>query len=163
LSHRGHYINFWHSTALRLYRYAGRMENDPTKHHHKLLRDVIILQAKLFVEALRDVALSPVTLAAALLDFALSHQQTPRYFYRVLRWGRQSDEWIDPWSASEHGQGKRQEGLDALLSSVEQAVNDPAHGARRARVLKRWAERHVSRARRRIESSHTPGPPPPPA
>ena len=138
------------------------MENDPNTNNHKLLRDVIVLQAKLFVEALRDVALSPVTLAAAVLDFALSRQQTPRYFYRVLRWGRQSDEWIDPWSASEHGQGKHQEGLSALLSSVEQAVNDPAHGARRARVLKRWAERQVSRARRRIESGQPPNPPPPP-
>lgn len=136
------------------------MENDPKSHNQKLLRDVIILQAKLFAEALRDVVLSPVTLLAALLDLALSKRQTPQYFYQVLRWGRRSDEWIDPWSAAEHRQGKRKAGLDALLSSVEQAVNDPAHGARRARVLRRWAERQVSRARRRIENGQTPPPPP---
>ena len=35
------------------------------------------------------------------------------------------------------------------LSRVEEVVRDPQTGARRARVLKRWAERQMARARKR--------------
>lgn len=141
-------------------RYAEGMETPQKSQPQKLFRDVLILQCKLLVEAARDLALSPITLAAALMDFAMSKQQSPRYFYRVLRWGKQSDDWIDPWSSSEQTDGKGREGLNALLANVEVAINDPALGARRARVLKRWTERQVSRARKHIEHGSPTKPPP---
>ncbi|MGE4070755.1 MAG: hypothetical protein AB7E72_06225 [Lysobacterales bacterium] len=137
------------------------MDTDSAKHSNTIVRDVLILQCKLLVEALRDVVLSPIALGAAMLDLAMSKQQPPRYFRQVLNWGKRSDEWIDPWSAAEKAGGKGQDGLNALLAQVEVAVSDPAQGARRARVLKRWAERQLTRARRRIEHSQTQGPPPP--
>ena len=142
--------------------YAARMDTDSAKHSNTIIRDVLILQCKLFVEALRDVILSPIALGAALLDLAMSKQQAPRYFHQVLRWGKRSDEWIDPWSAAEKAGSKHQDGLNALLAQVEVAVSDPAQGARRARVLKRWAERQLTRARRRIENGQTTPPSPPP-
>ncbi len=41
------------------------------------------------------------------------------------------------------------ENVDTLLARVEEVVRDPQTGARRARVLKRWAERQMARARQR--------------
>src|SRR5690606_32834271 len=106
-------------------------------------REVLLLQAKLLLDAARDVALSPLTLAAATLDFVLLKQQAPRYFRGVLRLGERSDEWIDLWSAARGPQAPPRENVEALLSRVEQVVRDPRSGTRRARVLKRWAERQV--------------------
>jgi hypothetical protein len=68
----------------------------------------------------------------------------------VLRLGEQSERWIDTWSAGRQDEEPQRGNVDALLASVEEVVRDPKVGAHRARVLKRWAERQVARARQRI-------------
>ncbi len=115
-----------------------------------LVRDVLVLQFKLFIEAARDIALSPVTLGAAVLDLLLSKRQSPRYFRNVVELGKRSDEWIDLWCAA-RDPTQPPGPVDSVLNRVEEALRDPKAGAQRARVLKRWAERQVARARRRIE------------
>jgi hypothetical protein len=116
-----------------------------------LIRDVLMLQLKLLLDTLRDLALSPLTLAAAALDLLLSRFQSPRYFYAVLRLGERSEKWIDLWSAARGAESPDRENVDALLVRVEEVVRDPTTGARRARILKRWAERQVKRARQQIQ------------
>ena len=124
-----------------------------------LVRNVLLLQLKLLLDALRDLALSPLTLAAAAVDFVLAGHQPPRYFRGVLKLGERSEEWIDLWSAARDPGAPERANVDALLVRVEEIVSDPKVGARRARVLKRWAERQVTRARQRIASdASTQGP-----
>ena len=132
------------------------MNPDASHTPHSLVRAVLLLQLKLLLGALRDLVLSPLTLAAAALDFVLSGHQSPRWFRFVLRLGERSDEWIDLWSGAHDAPSPQRENVDALLARVEEVVRDPQTGARRARVLKRWAERQVSRARRRIERETPP-------
>jgi hypothetical protein len=114
-----------------------------------LLRAMATLQLKLLLDALRDLVLSPLSLAATLLDLMLLKRQSPRYFRAVLRLGARSDRWIDVWSGGEDDHVPSRESVDALLVHVEEVVRDPQSGARRARVLKRWAERQITRARQR--------------
>jgi len=121
-------------------------QSDQKATRNQLIRDVLLLQVKLLIGAARDLAVVPVTLAAALLDLILSKSQPPRFFHQVLRLGERSDEWIDVWSAARHGSEQRGP-VDSILASVEEVVRDPKVGAYRARVLKRWAERQMKRAR----------------
>jgi len=116
---------------------------------NQLIRDVLLLQVKLLIGAARDLAVVPVTLAAALLDLILSKSQAPRFFHQVLRMGERSDQWIDVWSAARH-ESEQRGPVDSILASVEEVVRDPKVGAYRARVLKRWAERQMARARKRV-------------
>lgn len=123
------------------------MDDETRRKATPLIRVVALLQIKLLLGAGRDVVLGPVALAAAVLDLVLLKGQEPQYFRAVLRFGERTDAWIDTWS---HGRGDAtppRGSVDALLASVEDVVRDPQSGARRARVLKRWAERQVSRAR----------------
>lgn len=129
--------------------------------NRKLIRDVILLQFKLLLDALRDIALSPLTLAAAALDLVLSRSQPPRYFYAVLKLGERSEEWIDLWAAARGARATDRENVDALLARVEEVVSDPGVGARRARVLKRWAERQLAKARKQVEADKARSIPPP--
>lgn len=122
---------------------------------YALIRDVLQLQLKLLLGAARDLAVVPVTLAAALLDLILSKNQPPRFFHQVLRLGERSDHWIDVWSAARDEDSQRGP-VDSILASVEEVVRDPKVGAHRARVLKRWAERQMTRARQRVGSDATP-------
>lgn len=120
---------------------------------NQLIRDVLLLQVKLLLGAARDLAVVPVTLAAALLDLILSKSQPPRFFHQVLRLGERSDHWIDVWSAARGADSQQQRGpVDSILATVEEVVRDPKAGAHRARVLKRWAEQQMARARQRVKT-----------
>ena len=114
-----------------------------------LIRAVVVLQLKLALSALRDLVLIPLTLAAALADLIQLKTHAPRYFRQLLKVGEHSDRWIDVWYSAHDSQQEPRSNVDALLTRVEEVVRDPQTGARRARVLKRWAERQVARARQR--------------
>ena len=134
------------------------MKSDAPPGAGPLLREMALLQLKLLIDAARDLVLSPIVLVAALVDLSLSRRQPPRYFHEALRLGKASDEWIDLWAPVERRE-REPENVDALVQRVETLIRDPATGARQARVLKRWLERHLARQRR---PPPPPLPPPPP-
>jgi hypothetical protein len=53
------------------------------------------------------------------------------------------------WSGGRHAEAPKRENVDALITRVEEVIRDPQVGARQARVLKRWAERQMARAKQR--------------
>lgn len=120
----------------------------PNRSAWPLIRAVGALQLKLLLDAARDLALAPLALVAAAIDLALLRRREPELFRAVLRMGARSDRWIDVWSGGGETPATR-ENVDSLLEKVERVVRDPQAGARRARVLKRWAERQLARARSR--------------
>jgi len=133
-----------------------------------LIKAVAILQLKVLLGAARDLAVGPAAIAAALADLVLLKQQKPRFFAMVLKFGEQSDRYIDIWSGARDPEEDPRENVDALIARVETVVRDPEVGARQARVLRRWAERQAARAKRRAATELTtrlggPKPPPPPA
>jgi len=120
-----------------------------------LIRAVALLVIKLLIGAGRDIVLTPVVLAAAALDFILLKSQPPRFFRKLLRFGQWSDEYIDTWSYGREPHEAPRENVEALLARVEDVVRDPKQGTRHARVLKRWAERQMVRAKQKITPSST--------
>ena len=114
-----------------------------------MIKAVVLLQLKVLLGAARDLVVGPTAIVAAFIDLVLLKEQEPRFFKSTLRFGEQSDRWIDVWSAGRHAEEAPRENVDALLASVEEVVRDPQMGARRARVLKRWAARQIARAHKR--------------
>jgi hypothetical protein len=129
------------------------MNPEPARTQRSLARDVLLLQLKLLLDALRDLALSPLTLGAAFLDFLLSKKQAPRYFHAVLKFGERTDDWIDLWSAARGRDSEAKANVDTLMAHVEEIISDPSVGTRRAKVLKRWAERQLARASRQAQDT----------
>jgi hypothetical protein len=117
-----------------------------------LIRDVLLLQLKLLLNTARDLVLIPFALAAALADLVQLKTQPPKYFRVVLSIGERTDRWIDVWYSNHDEQAQPRENVDALLGRVEDVVRDPEKGARHARVLKRWTERQLARAKQRAAS-----------
>jgi hypothetical protein len=115
----------------------------------RLIKEVVLLQLKVLIGAARDLVFGPLAIVAALVDLLFLRQNEPRYFNAVLRLGERSDRWIDVWSGGRDVESPKRENVDALIARVEEVVRDPQTGARRARVLKRWAERQMARARER--------------
>jgi len=129
--------------------YAFGMSSEHKQTATRLIKEVVLLQLKVLLGAARDLALGPLALVAALFDLVSLKQREPRYFTAVLRFGEKSDRWIDVWSGGRDLESPPRENVDALIARVEEVVRDPQTGARRARVLKRWAERQIARARDR--------------
>jgi hypothetical protein len=69
--------------------------------HWKFLRDVLVFQLKMLLDNVRDFALMPVSLAAALIDLIFKGERQGTLFYQVLKWGAHSEEVINVYSAIE--------------------------------------------------------------
>src|SRR2546430_2205452 len=68
----------------------------------RFLRDVVVFQVKMLLDNVRDFALMPISLAAAIIDLIYKGEREGALFYKVLRWGAHSEEVIDVYSAIEH-------------------------------------------------------------
>ena len=105
----------------------------------RLVRDVVVFQIKLGMEAVLDLTLIPVSLAAAALDLLLGNWRRPRWFHAVLRFGERCEHRIDLWRVATPGVGAPQSEVDAVMRSIETLVRNPRTGPDKVRELRRWA------------------------
>ncbi len=105
----------------------------------RLMRDVVVFQIKLGMEAVLDITLIPVSLAAAGLDLVLGNWRQPRWFHAVLRFGERCEHWIDLWRIATPGMDAPQSDADAVMRSIETLVRNPRTGPEKVRELRRWA------------------------
>src|SRR6266700_665132 len=90
--------------------------------HWKFLRDVLVFQLKMLLDNVRDFALMPISLAAALIDLIFKGERQGTLFYQVLRWGAHSEEVINVYSAIEGHERPRVNPnytVDAVIARLE--------------------------------------------
>jgi hypothetical protein len=91
-----------------------------------VLRDVIVFQAKLLVDGLRDLLLSPLSVFAALVDLLVPGDDGGKRFYAVVRLGRRTERWINLFGAADrHVPEASPKGVDAVLEELEGLMRDP--------------------------------------
>jgi len=77
----------------------------------------------MFIGNLRDFALMPVSLGAALIDLTSKGEREGSLFYRVLRWGAHSDQVLDAYSPIKHELQDRKVNpnytVDAVVARLE--------------------------------------------
>ncbi len=98
-----------------------------TADHWKFLRDVLVFQLKMLLDNVRDFALMPVSLVAALIDFIFKGERHGALFYQVLRWGAHSERMIDVYSAIEEEEASRSAinpdyTVDAVVARLEDVL-----------------------------------------
>ena len=105
----------------------------------RLVHDVVVFQIKLGLEAILDITLIPVSLAAAGLDLLTGHWRHPRWFHAVLRFGERCERRIDLWGAGAAGMNDPDSEVDMVLRSIETLMRQPGTGPQKIRELRRWA------------------------
>jgi len=105
----------------------------------QLARDVMVFQVKLGMEAVLDITLIPVSLAAAGLDLLLGNWRRPRWFHAVLRFGERCEHRINLWGVAAHGVDTPPSEIDAVMRSIETLIRRPGTGPDKVRELRRWA------------------------
>ena len=92
------------------------------------LRHLLIFQLKLALDALRDLALSPLSIAVFILDVIRAPAEEDSLYRKLMALGRRSDRVInlfDEYSEADHYT------VDETLSDVEQVVRPHLEEARR--------------------------------
>jgi hypothetical protein len=105
----------------------------------RLVRDVVVFQVKLGAEAVLDITLIPVSLAAAALDLLLGNWRRPRWFHAVLRFGERCERRIDLWGVAAIDANEPNAEIDAVMRSIEMLIRNPGTGPQKVRELRRWA------------------------
>lgn len=75
-----------------------------------LIRDLIVLQIKLALDGLKDVALLQASIVAAIIDLVLMRFTRGRCFYSVLRFSERVDLWFNLYGAAQRA-GADRDGL----------------------------------------------------
>jgi len=95
------------------------------------LRDFLIFQAKLWLDGIKDIVVSVVSVVAIVLDFIAGRGKRPRLFYSVVRVSERFDAWLNlhgvvrrlDETGSEDGFfGASEAGSDSLIGQIEQLV-----------------------------------------
>ncbi len=110
----------------------------------RLVRDVAVFQIKLGMEAVLDLTLIPLSLAAAGLDLLLGNWRRPRWFHAVLRFGERCEHRIDLWGVAAPGVDAPQSEIDAVMRSIETLIRNPSTGPDKVRELRRWAATKIA-------------------
>ncbi len=89
-----------------------------------LMRDVTVFQGKLVLDGLRDLLLSPISIAAALIGIIGGGERPGRQFYDLLYLGKRSEKWINLFGAASHVSPpsfdkEDSESVDALVDRLE--------------------------------------------
>lgn len=96
------------------------------------IRDFVIFQLKLLMDAAKDVALAPLATGALVIDMFSGGGRRSRLFYQVLRLSERFDLWLNLNGAMERLEagdvgddglfGASEAGSDSLLGKLEQMV-----------------------------------------
>jgi len=111
-----------------------------------LIRDSLIFQIKLAMDAVRDLLLSPVSIMCTVLDVFSRRTLSQSYFHKLMRFGQKTDHWLNLFGnhqdtlnsekCSENKGGKTdlssittkaEESVDQLFTQVENLLKDQ-HG-----------------------------------
>lgn len=96
-----------------------------------LMRDVIVFQGKLLLDAFKDVLLGPASLIVALVDLLRPGPRSELLFYRVLAYGKTAERTIDLFSAvGQLPQKDSQWTVDEMIDQVETNLSRKTPGSR---------------------------------
>ena len=85
------------------------------------IRQVLIFQIKLYVDALRDLLFSPLSILALVMDLLTGQHGEHSYFQRLLRLGRRTEYTINLFNQYDE-QAPGQPSIDGMLDRAEEKL-----------------------------------------
>jgi len=108
------------------------LPGDDPHERWRFLRDVLVVQLKLFVGNIQNFLLIPVSIGAAIVDVIFKGKRHGHRFYAVLEWGRRTDEAINLYGSigGYHATGAEGDApgiphdytMDAVIKRVEGVI-----------------------------------------
>jgi hypothetical protein len=98
--------------------------NEPELNRWVLLRDTLVFQVKLTLDAFRDVILSPISMLCVLIDLLNTKTVKKSLFYRLMGFGHRSDRWLNVFGAQGGEENLSEESVDQIFEKLEDIIKD---------------------------------------
>jgi hypothetical protein len=118
--------------------------SDAPQSRRTIIRDVLIFQAKLWLEGFKDVVLMPLSLGAAAVDLLFRRSGGRGVLYSVMRLGDRFERWVHLYAALDEAEreppapGPRS--LDDLLNEAADGIEETAPGSSPSSDPRSWRE-----------------------
>lgn len=89
-----------------------------------LIKKTFIFQIKLSLDAIRDLILSPVSIALTVIDLIFRHDKDKSYLFKLMHYGRLSDRWINLFDLEQHPLQTKRNNVDGWISKVESVLDE---------------------------------------
>lgn len=89
-----------------------------------IFRDLLIFQFKLWLDGLKDIVLSPLSILGFALDFFFGAAMKGSVFYKVLKLGERYDLWLNLFGAAEKAEKSREGFLDPRVEDDRASLDD---------------------------------------
>ena len=136
----------------------------PPEEHHEarwlLIRDVLVFQLKMLLEALRDVLLPAATLIAGGAGLLVGGDRPERFFHEVLRLGARFDVWLNLFEPIGHagrvGALAGDAGVDRTLRHLENLLVEQHRQGQVTRQAKQAIDRWLDQVEGAMHASGRP-------
>ena len=85
------------------------------------VRQLLIFQVKLYIDALRDLLMSPLSIAIFVIDVIQKNKGDKALFKSLLDFGRKTEKAINLFNQYDH-HDEELTGIDAIISQVEESI-----------------------------------------
>lgn len=124
--------------------------NESDRHYPRwqLTRDLLVFQAKLLLDGLRDLLLSPISLVAGLMGMVADRNDPSRLFRKVVEAGAASERWINLFKHRDPGVAGN---VDELFERLEARILEQYQSGGITAQAKSAIDRSLDAIQRRIE------------
>ena len=85
------------------------------------IRQLLVFQAKLYVDAFRDLVMSPVSIVIVIIDLVQENEGEDSLFESLLRFGRKTERFINLFNQHD-GEDDNANDIDTIINEVEETV-----------------------------------------
>ncbi len=121
---------------------------DPVPSRWQLLADILRFQAKLFVDGLRDLLMSPISLVAGLYGLLFEPATPRRLFDQVLGLGQETERWINLF-----GRESNESGIDDLFSNLEHRLRQQVDQGGMTASAKQRIDESLDRLHQKVQAA----------
>lgn len=88
-------------------------------HRRQMIKEMLVLQFKLMLDAFRDFVLSPVSFFCCLIDIFTGATANTSLLRKLMRIGAASDRWINVFGAHADEEDQNYRGVDRWIDDLE--------------------------------------------
>lgn len=126
-----------------------------------LIRQAIVFQLKLGLDALRDILMSPVSIVLVVADVVMGNNQQQSYFIRLMGLGKKSDHWINlfavdsPKGEPEENKVAADSNVDDWFSKIETVIKEQQENGKLTKAGKEKLQKYFRRVYQNNEKTES--------
>jgi len=113
-----------------------------------LIKKALVFQLKLGADALRDLVLSPLSMILVIVDIVSGHSEKQSLFYKMMKYGRLSDHWINLFEIKQGFGFRKTKNVDHWIDQVESIISEQQNTGKISKAAKEKIDTYLDKISR---------------